>query len=258
MSMRRAARGEARGQAGGHARGQSGGQSGGEARGRRRAIVSADPTVDPILILLGSNIAPRRNLVDAVDRLSEWFEVRAVSRIFATKAVGSDGPDFLNAAVQIGTTLSPCAIQFDALRTIEAQLGRLRSADPNAPRTIDLDLVVYGRAPIEITCPFEGIDRRITLPDPDVSRVPHMLFPLADIAPGFRLGGADSETLAGIAAAMKGAIEGAMEGETDGATYGAKEGAVKGAEIKPVGDLSRVGAEEWATARRSAARTSKP
>lgn len=266
MSMRRAARGEVRGEARGDARGQLGGQAGDEEHGRRRAIASSDPTVDPILILLGSNIAPRRNLIDAVDRLSEWFDVKAVSRIFATKAVGSDGPDFLNAAVQIGTTLAPCAIQFDALRTIEAQLGRLRSADPNAPRTIDLDLVVYGQSPLAITCQVEGIERRIILPDPDACRVPHMLFPLADIAPGFRLGGADSETLAGIAAAMSGKMKGAMEGTQEGTLEGAKEGetdgatfvTANGAEIRPVGDLATAGADRWATARRSSARTSKP
>lgn len=158
--------------------------------------------VEPVVILLGSNIAPRRNLLDAAARLESWLDVRSRSRIYASKAVGSEGPDFLNAALRIRTDLTPCSLQFEVLRTIEAQLGRRRGSDPNAPRTIDLDLVIYGTRPLDLVCGRGPSSRRLRLPDPDIGRHAHIALPLAEVAPDLLLPSSGGKTLAQIVASM--------------------------------------------------------
>lgn len=92
-------------------------------------------------LLLGSNIQPEENLRRAVELLRQYFVVEKVSAAWETPAVGSDGPDFLNAAVVIHTSLDPWQLKERFLRPLEAQLGRVRTADKNAPRTIDIDIV---------------------------------------------------------------------------------------------------------------------
>jgi len=97
-----------------------------------------------VCLSLGSNIAPHKFLPRAVERLRDFLEVTAVSRAWRSAAVGASGPDFLNAAVLVCTRLSPSDLKIDVLRRVEAQLGRVRRADKFAPRTIDIDIIVYG------------------------------------------------------------------------------------------------------------------
>lgn len=150
----------------------------------------------PILITLGSNIDPERNLARAVDQLAEHLTVRAVSLAYETApAAGSSGPPFLNAAVWVDTELPPATLKFEVLRAIEAKLGRRRTADKNAPRTIDLDLALYGDRVIDD--PTGGL----VIPDPDILRWPHVALPLADLAPDF-VHPVDGRTLGEIAAAV--------------------------------------------------------
>jgi len=94
-------------------------------------------------LLLGSNLQPEENLRRAVELLRQYFVVEKVSAAWETPAVGSDGPDFLNAAVVIHTSLDPWQLKERFLRPLEAQLGRVRTADKNAPRTIDIDIVIW-------------------------------------------------------------------------------------------------------------------
>lgn len=100
---------------------------------------------------LGSNIHPRENLPKAVNLLAQndLVHVEAVSTAWDTPAVGSEGPDFLNAAVQICTPLSIDGLKDHVIRRIEHQLGRVRTADKNAPRTIDVDILIYNGEVIE-------------------------------------------------------------------------------------------------------------
>jgi 2-amino-4-hydroxy-6-hydroxymethyldihydropteridine diphosphokinase len=102
-----------------------------------------------VCLSLGSNIAPQKFLPRAVDRLRDFLEVEAVSRAWRTPPVGAPGPDFLNAALLACTSLSPFALKIDVLRRVEAQLGRVRVANKFAPRTIDIDIVVYGNQVLE-------------------------------------------------------------------------------------------------------------
>jgi len=99
---------------------------------------------------LGSNIRPEDHLPRAVQLLKEYGEVKAVSRAWESRAVGSEGPNFLNLCVLILSDLQPYDLKEQIIRPIEARLGRIRSADKNAPRTIDLDIVLFDEQPLNI------------------------------------------------------------------------------------------------------------
>ncbi|MDH3524905.1 MAG: 2-amino-4-hydroxy-6-hydroxymethyldihydropteridine diphosphokinase, partial [Acidobacteriota bacterium] len=149
---------------------------------------------DVVLIALGSNIEPELNLPRASARLAGCMTILAASRVYESAPVGAPGtPPFLNAVLRVETRRGPRTLKFEILRAIEAELGRRREPDRNAPRTIDLDLVLYGDR-VET-----ALD--LTLPDPDLARFPHLAVPAADVAPETRHP-ATGRTLAAIAAAL--------------------------------------------------------
>ncbi|GAP11176.1 2-amino-4-hydroxy-6-hydroxymethyldihydropteridine diphosphokinase [Bellilinea caldifistulae] len=94
-------------------------------------------------ISLGSNIAPRQNLIQAVQLLRQAVSVNAMSSVWESEAVGSAGPRFMNATAWISTDLDAVSLKEQVLRSIEEKLGRVRSEDKYAPRTIDLDILVF-------------------------------------------------------------------------------------------------------------------
>jgi len=98
------------------------------------------------------------------------------SRIYETTPVGADGadPPFLNAVVRIETSLSPCDL-LAALLSIEAQLGRTRDGRAAAPRTIDLDLLLYDNIVVRIP--------HLHVPHPRLSDRRFVLEPLCDLCP---------------------------------------------------------------------------
>lgn len=120
-----------------------------------------------VVIALGSNIHPQRNLLKALEELRREFGAVQVSSIWRTPAVGAPGPDFLNACAATHTALSLTALKFHVLRPLEARLGRVRNTDKNAPRVIDLDVI---------------LDDGITL-DPDIWTQEHLALPLAELEP---------------------------------------------------------------------------
>lgn len=95
------------------------------------------------ILLLGSNIEPESNIMKALQILGQKTKIIKVSSIYHTKAVGSDGPDFLNQAVSIETDLDKDDIKNKLILFIEINLGRVRTEDKYAPRTIDVDLILY-------------------------------------------------------------------------------------------------------------------
>ena len=128
-------------------------------------------------IALGSNLGDRRAHLDyAVRRLSEFLRDLRVSSYIDTEPVGLPpaAPPFLNAAAVGETTLSPHAL-LDALLDIERARGRERPF-VNAPRTLDLDLVLFGDAVVE--------EPGLTVPHPRFRGRRFVLEPLAEIAPG--------------------------------------------------------------------------
>jgi len=97
---------------------------------------------------LGSNIEAENNLPKAVQSLREVGKIVSVSSIWESKSIGFDGPNFLNACVLFLTSLQPVELKEQVIRPIEAKLGRIRSAEKNAPRTIDIDIVLYDKQPL--------------------------------------------------------------------------------------------------------------
>jgi len=94
-------------------------------------------------LLIGSNINPVKNLPLAFSKLKESVYIIHSSRVWHTSAVGSRGPDFLNAAIEIKTDLSREKLKGEVLQKIELNLGRVRTVNKNAPRTIDLDIILF-------------------------------------------------------------------------------------------------------------------
>ena len=128
------------------------------------------------LVGLGSNLEPHRHLPAAVRHLADRLEVRRVSSAWATPAVGPPGqPAFLNAGVLVETDLPPARLKRDVLRDVERSLGRIRPADRFAPRTIDLDLVLYRAA--------DGAGGADLVLDPDLRRHAHLAVPAAELLP---------------------------------------------------------------------------
>ena len=137
-----------------------------------------------VAVILGSNIDKERNIVAAVGLLAATARVTAVSTVYESAAVDRpEQPSFFNAAVLLLTPNSPVELKDGLLATIESRLGRVRTEDKHAPRTIDLDIVLYDEAILEYT-PADGFPRHI--PDPDLSRFPHCLVPVADLLPDLR------------------------------------------------------------------------
>jgi len=94
------------------------------------------------LVLIGTNLDRERSLARADAALAGRFEVLARSRVYEGDAVGDPGgPPFLNRALLLRSSLAPAALR-EALRRIEADLGRVRTEDRNAPRSADLDLLL--------------------------------------------------------------------------------------------------------------------
>jgi 2-amino-4-hydroxy-6-hydroxymethyldihydropteridine diphosphokinase len=133
-------------------------------------------------IALGSNLESRfgdreANLWEAVERLRELGEVKAVSSSYDTAPVGYlDQPRFLNAAMLLETSLDPTELM-RALLEVEQAMGRERvGAVAKGPRVIDLDLLLFGQAVMNTT--------ELTLPHPEMMGRRFVLEPLAEIAPG--------------------------------------------------------------------------
>ena len=103
-----------------------------------------------VYLSLGSNIEPETNLPKAAECLREYGQVEAVSSIWESQAVGSNGPNFLNACVSFLSGLQPYELKKEIIRPIEAKLGRIRYADKNAPRTMDIDMVLFDNQPLNI------------------------------------------------------------------------------------------------------------
>jgi 2-amino-4-hydroxy-6-hydroxymethyldihydropteridine diphosphokinase len=97
---------------------------------------------------LGSNIEAESNLPKAIELLREVGKVVAVSSVWESKSVGFDGPNFLNACVLFLTPLQPVELKEKIIRPIEAKLGRIRGEEKNAPRPIDIDILLFDNHPL--------------------------------------------------------------------------------------------------------------
>ena len=135
-----------------------------------------------VYIALGANLGDRRgNLERAVQRLAAdgEIEVLAVSSLRETDPVGYvDQPRFLNGALVADTTLTARAL-LERLLAVERDLGRERTGPRFGPRTVDLDLLLYGDATID--------EPGLTVPHPRLAERRFVLEPLAELEPGLVL-----------------------------------------------------------------------
>jgi 2-amino-4-hydroxy-6-hydroxymethyldihydropteridine diphosphokinase len=134
--------------------------------------------VTRVFIAVGSNLASPLDQVNAaIAALGEIPQTRivAVSSFYRTPPLGpQDQPDYLNAAVELETALAPETL-LDNTQRIELQQGRVRKAERWGPRTLDLDIMLFGDAVIH--------SERLTVPHYDMHNRGFMLWPLAEIAP---------------------------------------------------------------------------
>jgi 2-amino-4-hydroxy-6-hydroxymethyldihydropteridine diphosphokinase len=102
-----------------------------------------------VVILLGSNINPERCIPRAIDQLEKSIKIDAISTTWENPPVGPPAPVFYNTAVRGLTSLMKADLVTQILKPIEARLGRVRTSDKYAPRTIDLDIILFGDELIE-------------------------------------------------------------------------------------------------------------
>jgi 2-amino-4-hydroxy-6-hydroxymethyldihydropteridine diphosphokinase len=133
-------------------------------------------TLATAYVALGSNLHdPAGHVRGAVEELAMLPDTRLarVSSLYRSAPVGYlDQPDFINAVAQIETDLTPRAL-LDQLLAIERRYGRVRDF-PNAPRTLDLDILLYGECIVQ--------EPRLTIPHPRMHERAFVLVPLAEIA----------------------------------------------------------------------------
>jgi 2-amino-4-hydroxy-6-hydroxymethyldihydropteridine diphosphokinase len=127
---------------------------------------------------LGANLGDReRTLCEAVDSLGaeDGIEVVAVSTLRETEPVGvGEQPRFLNGALALDTPLGAREL-LDLLLAVEQRFGRVRTPGEHGPRTIDLDLLLYGDEQIA--------EPGLTVPHPRLHERRFVLEPLAELAP---------------------------------------------------------------------------
>ena len=121
---------------------------------------------------LGDRLATLRTALSAIGALP-GTRVQRVSSLYGSAPVDAGGPDYLNAVVQLCTTLAPQALMAQ-LQAIELAGGRERPYR-NAPRTLDLDILLYGDQVIDTPT--------LTVPHPRMAERAFVLRPLADLVP---------------------------------------------------------------------------
>jgi len=136
---------------------------------------AAAPAPVTAWVSLGSNVEPARHIRMAVASLRERFGPLRLSSVYRNRAEGFAGEDFLNLVAGFATRETPQGI-VDELERLHAAAGRVRGGERFAPRTLDLDLLLYGDRVIE----------SLHVPRPDITRYSFVLGPLAEVAPELR------------------------------------------------------------------------
>src|SRR5262249_27642859 len=120
---------------------------------------------------LGSNIQPETNLPKAVKLLAQHGEILKTSNVWESEPVGTEGSNYLNVCVLFKTPHAQEELKENIIHPIEYQLGRRRSSDKFAPRTIDIDIVL-----------FDDV-----LTHAAFWKLAYMVVPLAELYPEYRI-----------------------------------------------------------------------
>lgn len=126
-----------------------------------------------VFVSVGSNVEPRRHIRAGLARMRERFGALRLSPVYESEAVGFSGDNFLNLVVAFDTHEAATVVN-EALHAIERACGRRRGGARYAPRTLDLDLILYGDAIIKET--------GLRVPRGDILRYAFVLRPLAELA----------------------------------------------------------------------------
>lgn len=130
-----------------------------------------------VFVAAGSNVEPLKYLCCALQEIERGFGALCISPAYRNQAVGFEGDDFINLVVGFHTRLPVREVR-ERLQAIEVMCDRPSGAPKWAPRTMDLDILLYG----DLISDEPGL----LLPRPDLLRRPYMLKPMADIAPELR------------------------------------------------------------------------
>ncbi|KJY88918.1 MULTISPECIES: 2-amino-4-hydroxy-6-hydroxymethyldihydropteridine diphosphokinase [Vibrio] len=133
-------------------------------------------------IAVGSNlaepVAQAKSAIEALKKLPR-SEFCRTSMLYSSTPMGpQDQPDYINAVVEIHTELTPLEL-LDCTQAIEQEQGRVRKDERWGPRTLDLDIVLYGNEVID--------SERLTVPHYGMKEREFVLYPLAEIAPNLTL-----------------------------------------------------------------------
>lgn len=126
-----------------------------------------------IYVAIGSNVEPERHLRSALVALATNFGVLRLSPVYRNRPVGFDGDDFLNMVAAFQTDKDVEDV-LNTLEIIESESGRKRGDERFGPRTLDLDLLLYGN---DVTS-----DGKRQVPREEITRYAFVLKPLADLA----------------------------------------------------------------------------
>jgi len=137
---------------------------------------------------LGSNLEPEKNIPLAIKLLCDVGEIAAVSSVWETESVGYAGPNFLNVCVLLLTALDAEQVKHKINRPIEAQMGRVRGKEKNAPRQIDIDIVLFDETPHNVQTWDQAF----------------VVVPLAELVPEFKTH--SGETLSELAKQLQGQV----------------------------------------------------
>ncbi len=133
-------------------------------------------------IAAGSNIEPAKNIEKAIQMLSKQVRIKGISTVYQTEPIGRpEQQNYYNCVLKTETQLRPKILKNDVLGAIENALGRKRTEDKFASRTIDLDLIIYDKLAGEI----DGI----IFPDPEITERPFLAFGLCELEPKLILPG---------------------------------------------------------------------
>jgi 2-amino-4-hydroxy-6-hydroxymethyldihydropteridine diphosphokinase len=135
-----------------------------------------------VYIAIGSNleqpVAQAENAIKALKTLPKSTFLTASSLYSSTPMGPQDQPDYINAVAAVETELTPLEL-LDRTQAIEQKQGRVRKADRWGPRTLDLDILLYGDTVID--------SERLTIPHYGMKQREFVLYPLAEIAPSLQL-----------------------------------------------------------------------
>lgn len=130
-----------------------------------------------VYVAAGSNVEPEKHLAAALRALAAAYGPLTLSPAYRNQAVGFSGADFINLVVGFHTENTVMEVR-EQLQKIEAACDRPPDAPKWAPRTMDLDILLFG----DLVSNEPGL----VVPRPDLVRRPYMLKPVADIAPEVR------------------------------------------------------------------------